>query len=85
MPLVQYVNQAANIRITKSMDTPKKISRIDHWFRNARKAVPEIPSIAEGLWYIEYQEATVEWVRFDMRSREGLKCNIVIFRKVNNL
>ncbi len=85
MPLVQFVNQARSIRITKQMDTPKKITRLDRWFSNARKAIPEIPPVDAGEWMIEYEEATLEWVRFDLRSTSGLKSNIVIFRKVNTL
>lgn len=84
MPTVQYVDQANNVRITKPMVTPKKMARIEYWFKGARKAIPEILAVDNGVWMIGFQEANAEWIRFDLISAKGERRYVVIMRKESN-
>jgi len=82
MPLVQFVDVTKNVRITKDMGTPKKgITRTAVWYRRARKVIPEIPDVASQECYIEYEEITEEWIRFDLRLRADQRRQyLIIFR-----
>lgn len=81
MPQVQYVDQAEGIRITKTMPTPKQITRLEVWLRKARKVIPEIPDTEHsGEWRVEFQEANGDWIRYDLRNRCGRRTYVVIFR-----
>lgn len=83
MPEVQYRNVVQDIRKTAKMPTPKRVSAMDAWFKVARKHLKEIPEINTGEWIVEYQEANLDWVRFDLKSRTGQKANVVIMRNRN--
>lgn len=85
MPTVQYANKHEDTRLTQPMKTPKRITVMEAWFKGARKVLPQIPPVNTGEWRIEHEEATLEWVRFDLRSREGRKANVVIFRAKTGL
>ena len=83
MPRVQFVNQHESVRITKDMPHPQT-SNVTKWFRMARKAIPDIPDIKQGLWHIFHQEVNSEYLRFELRSREDTKCHVIIFTKMGN-
>ena len=80
MPVAQYVNHNTQERKTATMPTPKRITDMLRWYKDAKKVIPEIPALGQG-WNIEYQDANTDWIRFDLRSREGGKANLVIMRQ----
>lgn len=83
MPQVQYHSPTESIRLTKRMDTPKNMSQLKYWIRAARKVIPEIPNPEkDSAWYIETQDANTDYIRFDLRSREGIRVYVVILRQV---
>lgn len=87
MPQVQYVDQVGKQRITKTMPTPKKITQMPAWYKQARKAIPEIPDVysktSTGMWYIINESANTDYITFEVRHRDGYKRHIVIFRNLN--
>lgn len=83
MPTVQYIHNGETV--TKQMPTPKSITRLEKWYKEARKAVPQIPEalynvFANNQWCIIEQEADVKWVKFDLISLDHRKAYIVILR-----
>lgn len=85
MPTVQYIHKGETY--TKQMPTPKRITSTAHWFKEARKALPQIPNagpngmINESGWTIAYEEIDPKWLKWDLENRNGEKAYIVILRK----
>lgn len=84
MPTVQYIFDGDIT--TKSMATPKAITKLTHWYKEARKAIPQIPEALDKLtgptgWFISHQEADVKWVKFDLEDKSGKRAYIVILRR----
>jgi len=83
MAQVQFVDQATNVRITKTMPTPKQITRLDVWLRKACKIIPEIPNTENGgEWRVGFQEANGDWIRYDLLHRTGRRAYVVILRNL---
>lgn len=82
MPKVQYVNIHEDTRITVSMDTPARMSQMQYWFKAARKAIPQIPDTRDGQWHIESESANSDYIRFDLRNREGQRSYVIIMRNM---
>lgn len=84
MPTVQlFLNGETH---TKQMPSPIKISRMEYWYKGARKVINQIPEAQYQLtgptgWMIEHQEADVKWVKFDLLHRDGQRGYIVILRQ----
>jgi len=82
MATVQFRNELRKINITKVMRTPKKITALTQWLKEARKAISEIPDEydVEG-WFVMSQDVSINFIRFDLQNRIGEKAYIVIDRK----
>lgn len=83
MPTVQYIHNGEIF--TKQMITPKQITKVEKWYKEARKALPQIPEAQVGLfmdreWMITWYETNPKWVKFDLENRIGEKAYIVILR-----
>jgi hypothetical protein len=50
------------------MFTPKKIQRLDHWLKQARKVSKKIPTECTVL----AEHATTTAVRFDLQTADGV-------------
>lgn len=84
MPTVQYIHKGETF--TKQMNTPKRITSVTHWYKEAQKALPQIPNAIVSLyndneWCIVWHELDVKWLKFDLLNRNGEKAYIVILRK----
>lgn len=82
MPMVQYHNKVEDVRITKTMGTPSRMDQMKYWFKAARKAIPEIPEVNNGVHIIEREHADQEYIRFDLISAEGIKSQVIIMRQM---
>lgn len=80
MALAQYRNQANDVNITKKIPAPRKVEKMEAWFKEARKMIPQIPNPKETDWIISHETATIKYVRFDMVNTVGEKCQVVIDR-----
>lgn len=80
MPKVQYHCKVRNIRMDATMPTPKRITELKYWFKEARKALSVIPQVDHGEYIIEHQTADKDYVRFDLIDAKGIKSNVVIQR-----
>ena len=83
MPTVQYIHNGATT--TRNMVTPKRITSVQHWYKEARKSIPNIPEALIGVvgnnkWMIEHCETDIKWVKFDLMSGTGERAYIVILR-----
>lgn len=85
MPTVQYIHKGETY--TRQMLTPKRITSTQAWFKEARKALKEIPNafpnglMSEAGWTIAYEETDPRWLKFDLENRNGEKAYIVILRR----
>jgi hypothetical protein len=84
MPTVQYIHKGETI--TKQMPTPRQITKVEAWYKEARKAIPSIPEaqfMVSGPtgWLIDYQEADPKWIKYDLMNMRQERAYIVILRK----
>jgi hypothetical protein len=94
MPLAQFRNEVARINRTALMPTPKKITDVWAWYKQARRHISEIPDIAQlhrqhfdqFFWSSRITpEVTTRWIRFDLEDAQGLRAYLVIDRTVSNI
>lgn len=97
MPTVQYVNEYRQVRETRQMPTPKRITELRYWLRGAQQAIPKIPrniAEAEGMadnsigsdgWFVYTSDVDVKWVKFTIQNRIHERAHIVINRQTNAL
>lgn len=83
MPVVQYIFDGKDQ--TKNMLTPKRITSLPHWYKEARKAIPDIPLalfdvFGDNEWMVEYSEVDVKWIKMDLLRKDGRKAFLVILR-----
>lgn len=69
MPLVQLRTHTGR-EITKFMSVPKKMSEMVQWYKGAMKVIPEIPDPTVTDWQIAFQEASIKWIKFEVRHRK---------------
>lgn len=97
MPRVQFNFQSRNINIVKDMRSPKRISQVSAWFKEARKVVPEIPAVGPHVgivqhttitdegekigWVLTDENVTQKFIRWDITNSLGERCYVVIARK----
>lgn len=85
MATVQFRNDPKGISINKRLPIPKKVSRLEAWFKQSRKIIPEIPNPVDTDWRIASEEATLQYVKFTMVNSIGERCYVVIDRKADGL
>jgi hypothetical protein len=84
MPIVQYVDplQVNNThhkgRITRGMSAPIKASSLEHWLKEARKVIHEIPRSTECI--IETCTATPKGITYNLIRPNGTRVYVVIDR-----
>jgi hypothetical protein len=83
MPTVQFFHNGRTF--TKNMITPKRITKLEAWYKEARKVITDIPEALMGIfgnneWMIEHHEVDVKWIKFDLLHTNGFKAYIVILR-----
>jgi hypothetical protein len=84
VPLVEYRNMSENTSIQRKMPNPKRITSIEHWLKEARKYIPEMPQVAmaQGIydWYVLHHDFDMVWVKFELRSNQDEKAQVLIHR-----
>lgn len=86
MPVAQYVFKVHNITVTRNMRTPIKITSLEHWFREARKSIGDLPNAydpATGWRLAADPDVSIKWIRFDLENTLGEKAQLVIDRTRN--
>lgn len=90
MARVQYRWPSANIDIMKTYVIPKQVTKIEAWWKAARRAIPEIPDVFVGSprmlnsasgWMYTHHTADIKWIKFDLESASGEKAYVVIDRQ----
>lgn len=95
MPTVQYVNEYRQVRVTRDMPTPKRMTELRYWLKGAQNVLKEIPRqiaesegmastsiMAEG-WFVSQTDVDVKWVKFTIENRLGERGHIIINRQTN--
>lgn len=92
MARVQYVWLAGKVDVTKTYIIPKQVTRLEAWWKAARRAIPEIPEIHLGAvrmlhsgsgWMYTNHDADPKWIKFEMESSSGEKAYVVIDRRAS--
>jgi len=78
MALVQFKDEINNVCITRKMAAPKKVERVEYWFKAARKVIPEIP----GTYQSRTTQVTGKWITWELESPRGERCYVVIDRSI---
>lgn len=81
MPRVQFVYPFAKINVTKPMPTPRNMTKLAVWLREARKVIPQIPKIEDSDWMVWEEIVTEGTIIFHLRDSVGNKCSVAIDRK----
>ena len=80
MPQVQYQNVFAKQNHLRGMPTPKKMSSLDAWWKEARRAIPEIPQIGEG-WEVQGSpDVSLQYIKWTLVNGVGERAHVVINR-----
>lgn len=83
MAKAQYRNVVAGIEVTRTLPTPKRHT-LEAWFKDLRKAIPQIPDPKTTDWEITSQTTIgVQWIKFEMRNAVGGCCCILVDRKAS--
>lgn len=100
MPLVCYRRMRSDGKwddVSKKMPSPKKIERLDHWYRDARKLIPQMPNIyptphnprtADDMresWFQESVEHDTTFITFRLRSNLDETALVIIDRRVPHM
>ena len=83
MPRVVFSCPPAQIHISRSMRAPKKFQSLPHWFKEARKAIPNIPNVDDSDWAIHKEMVTVGSIIWELRDSVGNQCAVLIERRAN--
>lgn len=93
MPIAQYTNMHRSISVNRSMPTPKRMSELRYWLKEAQKWIKEIPrqiaeseasadrSIGTDGWFVANTDVSVKWIKFNLENRIGEKAHLVINRQ----
>lgn len=79
MALAQFRDEVKGINISKSLGAPKTAT-LEAWFKEIRKVIPEVPNPKKTDWLIYHQEASLQWIKFEMQNSIGERCYIVVDR-----
>ena len=79
MPLIAFDIPAEKVHVTPTMPTPKKMADIGAWYKDAIKAIEDFPKDRE--WVVIHSDATIDYVRFEMRDKLGIRAYITIKRR----
>jgi hypothetical protein len=67
------------------MSVPRKFQDLDHWFKEARKAIPEIPNIERTDWQVFDTIVTQVYVIYELQDSVGNKAAVVIERRASQM
>jgi len=84
MPRVQFTFPARRIQIVKVMPTPRVMSSLDAWFKQARKVIPQIPDL-DGQWYLGEEVVELRWIKFTLQSGIGETAYVLIDREYSSM
>ena len=84
MALVVFRDEINGVEISKKMFPPKKVTSLDHWLKEARKTVREIPSIADTKTVINTQ-ASVRWIAWELFNHKDERTYVIIDRNVPSI
>lgn len=92
MPQVQFSYPAKKIQATRGMPTPKRMSELRYWYKDARKAIPAIPEIngpsdRDGRMWREQSvpEVSDSFIRWTLENDKGERAYVVIARKAPSI
>jgi hypothetical protein len=80
MPIAQYRDQVNKVEITKRFGAPK-VASVQHWYKAARKVIPELPDIRKTDWYIFSEGISRQYIHFELRNAKDEKRHLVIDRQ----
>lgn len=91
MPQVQFSYPAKKLQATRGMPTPKRMSELKYWYKDARKAIPAIPEMgvpdADGRMWREQSNVEVSdaFIRWTLENDRGERAYVVIARKAPSI
>ncbi len=84
MALVQFKDEINNVSITRRMSAPKKVTRLDHWYKAARKTIPQIPDLLVPGTSIINTQCTFQWITWEVKDEVGNRSYVVINRRIDS-
>jgi len=85
MALVQFKDEIKGIEITRRMSAPKKVERLESWYKEARKIIPQIPDIQLQGYEVINTQCTVNWITWEVKDEVGNRSYVVINRRADSL
>lgn len=82
MPIVQYTTNKDIIE-ERNMPTPRRMDKIEYWYKAARKAIPSIPDVNKTIWSIIQITTTLSTIIFELSDGIGNKRAVIIDRTKN--
>lgn len=84
MAMVQYRDEINGVDITRRMFPPKKVERLEHWYKAARKVITEIPDIQLSGMEVINTQCTIDWITWEVKDSRGFRSYVVINRRANS-
>ena len=81
MAQVQYVDVPNQVRITRGMHAPKKVTLLEAWLKQARQAIKEIPKTSQCI--IQSTSVSPSMIHFELLKPDGSRVHVVIDRKAD--
>jgi hypothetical protein len=91
MAQVQYVGPLGEPNVTRTLQAPKKMYELAHWYKAARKRIPQIPEVEGATYHQRSGFALVnttydlKWITFELEDLVGNRAKIVINRQASAL
>lgn len=81
MALVVFRDQVNNVEISKKMFPPKKVASLEHWLKEARKVISQIPTDCSVI----NTQCNSRWITWELTSPKGERTYVVIDRSVPSI
>lgn len=85
MAIVQFKDEINKVEITRRMSAPKKVTRLEHWYKEARRIIPQIPDIQMPGMEVINTQCTFKWITWEVKDPKGHRSYVVINRRADSL
>lgn len=81
MALVLFRDEINKVEISKKMFPPKKVTSLEHWFKQACKTITQIPADHSTI----NTQCNSRWITWELTSPKGERSYVVIDRSVPSI
>ena len=84
MPRAEFSIPSENVRISRNLSSPSKITSEKAWLTAARKKIPQIPKLGSEWHFVTWSYDT-NWIHIELRKSNGVRAYLIVDRKAPSL